>query len=461
MGVVFRYVGLVVLFSHFAVSAAVQLEDAARQETGTFQLTPGTVELHAELVLPVTAHDLKIDGTGVKIHFAADFHGRAAIVIPGGHDIKISGLSIDGNRAGIHHPAQGLAPWNIPFAKFTRDNGILAENVSGLEITAAAFHEIAGFAILVNASDKVRINSVTVSDSGSKNAKNRNNASGGILLEEGTRHFEVSGCDLQRVLGNGIWTHSLYTSPRNSDGQIAGNTIVEVARDAIQVGHGTRIGVGKNRGARIGYPTSAVDVEAEAAPCAIDTSGNTDTTRYTDNDFEEVNGKCIDLDGFHDGEVRDNSCINHQERDAYPNANNAIVMNNSNPDMQTRNILVWGNRVEGFLYSGMLVIGSGHRISHNHFLQLNMAHCNQTAERYGCLYFHGEPDLLRSGIYLRAKMERPADTRNNEIEDNEMSGFGIGSRCVVAGPGVDSSLDRIARNVCTDDAPVNARLLVP
>jgi hypothetical protein len=58
-------------------------------------------------------------------------------------------------------------------------------------------------------------------------------------------------------------------------------------------------------------------------------------------------------------------------------------------------------------------------------------------------------------------MERPADTRNNEIEDNEMTGFGIGSRCVVAGPGVDLSLDRIARNVCSDDAPVNARLLVP
>ncbi len=457
MVVMFR-VAVLVLFPSFVFGAATRLEDLSRQETGSFQLTPGTVELHQELVFSAAAHDLNIDATGVTIHLSSDFNGRAALVIPGGRDIKISGILVDGNRAGIHHPAQGLAPWNLPFAKFTRDSGILAENVSGLEITGAAFREIAGFAILVNNSEKVRINGVRVSDSGSKNAKGRNNASGGILLEEGAHHFEISGCDLHNVLGNGIWTHSLYTSPRNSDGQITGNTIVEVARDAIQVGHGTRVEVTKNRGGRIGYPTSAVDVEAEAAPCAIDTSGNTDVTRYIENDFEEVNGKCIDLDGFHDGEVRDNSCINHQERDAYPNANNAIVMNNSNPDMQSRNILVWGNRVEGFLYSGMLVVGSGHRISHNHLLQLNLAHCNETAQRYGCLYFHGEPDLLRSGIYLRSKMDRPADTRNNEIEDNEMSGYGIGSRCVVAGPGVNLTLDRIVRNVCTDDRPVDALL---
>ena len=451
-------VALLLLFPPLMYGTTTRLDDIVHQATGSFQLTPGTVEVHSELVLPIAAHDLKIDGTGVTIHFASDFTGRAAIVIPGGRNIRISGLSVDGNRAGIHHPAQGLAPWNVPFAQFTRDNGILAIEVSGLEITAGKFHDIAGFPILVNASDKVRIDGVEVSDSGSRNAKNRNNGTGGILLEEGTNHFEITGCLLNRVLGNGIWTHSLYTSPRNSDGQIAGNTIVEVARDAIQVGHATRVIVSKNRGSRIGYPTAAVDVEAEAAPVAIDTAGNTDITRYASNDFEEVNGKCIDLDGFHDGEVRDNSCINNQERDAYPNANNAIVMNNSNPDMQSRNILVWGNRVEGFLYTGMLVIGSGHRISHNHFLQLNLAHCNETAERYGCLYFHGEPDLLRSGIYLRSKMERNADTRNNEIEDNDMSGYGIGSRCVVAGPGVDAAANRIARNVCTDDRPVNAGL---
>lgn len=433
-----------------------RVQDLPQSLTGVVRLASGTVDLHQEVVLTAAAHDLEIDGTGVELRLAPDFKGRAAIVIPGGRNIRISGLKVDGNRAQIHHATEGLAPWNLPFAKFTKDNGILAENVTGLDLDGIQFHDVAGFPILVNGSSGVRVRGIHIADSGSKNAKGRNNATGGILFEEGTRDFSATECDLRNVLGNGIWTHSLYTSPRNEKGDISNNKIAEVARDAIQVGHGLNVTVSKNSGGLVGYPAEAVDVEAEAAPVAIDTSGNTENSRYLDNNFEEVNGKCMDLDGFHDGEVRNNSCLNHRERDAYPNANNAIVMNNSNPDMQSRNILLWGNRVEGFLYSGLLVIGSGHRIVHNHLLRLNMAHCNETAARYGCLYFHGEPDMLRSGIYLRSHMHRAADTRDNEIEDNELSGYGIGSRCVVAGPGVQAALNRIERNDCSDDAPVNA-----
>ena len=71
----------------------------------------------------------------------------------------------------------------------------------------------------------------------------RNNASGGILLEEGTRDFEVRECIVRRVRGNAIWTHSNYFSPRNDGGVIAGNAIEDVARDAIQVGHATNMRV--------------------------------------------------------------------------------------------------------------------------------------------------------------------------------------------------------------------------
>ena len=48
-------------------------------------------------------------------------------------------------------------------------------------------------------------------------------------------------CDLRNIRGNGIWTHSLYTSPRNGGGLIADNHFVSVARDAIQVGHATQV----------------------------------------------------------------------------------------------------------------------------------------------------------------------------------------------------------------------------
>jgi hypothetical protein len=136
-------------------------------------------------------------------------------------------------------------------------------------------------------------------------------------------------------------------------------------------------------------------------------------------------------------------------------------MNNSNPDMQSKNILVWGNKLDGFIYGGLALIGTGHRVSHNHFTHLNMAHCNEDAARYGCLYAAGEPDLLRSGIYLREKAHRKVVTRDNTIEDNEISGFGMSSKCVVVGPGVDAAQNRISNNQCTDDVTVSAGLVLP
>ncbi len=49
-------------------------------------------------------------------------------------------------------------------------------------------------------------------------------------------------------------THSLYTSPRNGPGTITGNRFTQIGRDAIQVGHATRVRVDGNSGSRIGYP---------------------------------------------------------------------------------------------------------------------------------------------------------------------------------------------------------------
>ena len=103
----------------------------------------------------------------------------------------------------------------------------------------------------------------------------RNNATGGILLEEGTRDFTVTRCDLRNVRGNGIWTHSLATAPQNRDGLIASNHFERIGRDAIQVGHGTRVRVEDNTGSEIGYPLEDVDMEDLATPVAIDTAGDT------------------------------------------------------------------------------------------------------------------------------------------------------------------------------------------
>ena len=54
-----------------------------------------------------------------------------------------------------------------------------------------------------------------------------------------------------------------------------------IGRDALQLGHATRVRIEQNTGARIGYPVEAVDVENQGIPIAIDTAGNVDQSEYT------------------------------------------------------------------------------------------------------------------------------------------------------------------------------------
>ncbi len=153
--------------------------------------------------------------------------------------------------------------------------------------------------------------------------------------------------------------------------------------------------------------------KAAASPVAIDTAGNVDRSVYAGNRFEEVNGKCIDLDGFHHGEVLDNACINRGSADDYPHGHYGIVFNNSNPDMQSEEVTVARNVIDGAKFGGIFVLGSRNRILGNVLRNLNLAHCNDSGAKYGCLYYSTEPDLLRSGIYLGSHAARPAPARGN------------------------------------------------
>jgi Right handed beta helix region len=428
----------------------------ALQATGTVHLPPGVYEITREIELRPNSHDLVIDGTGATLRLGPNFIGRAAFVCLNGRNIAFRNLTVEGNRDTSSKSAE-LAPSDVAFSRFTVGNGLLIDESNGVNVDASHFAHIAGFAVLVNHSRQVHITGVHVADSGSENLRHRNNSTGGILLEEGTSGFEVTGCELTNVRGNGIWTHSLYTSPRNTKGHISGNKIVHVGRDAIQVGHATDITVEHNAGAEIGYPVETVDVESRATPVAIDTAGNVDASTYRDNHFEEVNGKCIDLDGFHDGEVSGNSCANHEPRTSYPQGNFGIVLNNSNPDMRSKNVRIVDNTIDGWLYGGIVVIGTGHTIRGNHLLRLNLAHCNDEAARFGCLYLGGEPDVLRSGIYLRKGNHRPDPATGNHIENNEISGYGMSHHCIGVGPGVAVQSNVIDGNECTDEGDVVAR----
>ncbi len=423
--------------------------------SGAVELSSGVYELTEPWHIPGGASELVIRGQGAStiLRAAADFQGSALIVARDAANVTIQNLVLDGNRAALGRPA-GLPPSDVPFIDFTSNNGIAAATVNGLSVHDVTFREIAGFAVLTAACTNVRINQVEAVDSGSRNELGRNNTTGGILLEEGTAGFAVTNSRFERLLGNGIWTHSLYTSPRNRDGVIRGNRFQEIARDAIQAGHATGIVVESNTGTRIGYPVAAVDVEGGGIPVAIDTAGNVDRSVYARNTFTEINGKCIDLDGFHNGEVVSNTCINEKPASDYPFGHYGIVMNNTNPDMQSEDILIEGNHIEGMKFGGVFVIGSGHHIVRNRLLNLNTAGCNESAAQFGCSHFPGEPDLLQSGIYLGQRAERPAVARDNLIEGNTVTGHRMASRCVGFAPEVSPEENRIGANTCRDEIEV-------
>jgi hypothetical protein len=421
----------------------------ATQTTGVIQLPPGVIEVSSELRLAPGAHDLEIVGVGTVFKAARDFKGRAILVAENAHSIRFRGFSIDGNRAAFDQPME-MAPSENAFRIFYSHNGILLDRVEGAEIFDVQFAAIPSFAVIVSRSSKIRIKGVLVEDSGTRNAKGRNNTTGGIVIEEGSSNFEVRESRFRRIRGNGLWTHSLYTSPRLHDGVFAANRFEQIGRDAIEVGAASNVRVEENTGDHIGYPPEAVDVENMGTPVAIDTAGNVDQTIYARNKFEEIDGKCIDLDGFHDGSVVENQCVNRGSPASYPYGHFGIVMNNTDPNMHSENIEIRGNVIDGTKFGGLFLMGSGHRVTGNSFLHLNKAECNENAKQFGCIYKADEPTMLESGIYLSKGVVRMEEVRGNVIRDNTISGHRMKTRCIAAGPGVSLKENSMGANTCED-----------
>jgi hypothetical protein len=125
-------------------------------------------------------------------------------------------------------------------------------------------------------------------------------------------------------------------------------------------------------------------------------------------------------------------------------------MNNSNPDMQSRNIRIVENVIDSPLFGGIFVIGTGHRIERNRLVNVDAAHCNESAAKFGCYYGTGDPDLLRSGIYLGRGADRPAPAEGNVIEGNTISGYGMEAHCIGSAPDVSAEKNEIRGNVCRE-----------
>ncbi len=424
------------------------IAEGARQ----VELPAGVLELTREIVIPASVSQLQIAGSpqGTTLRLADGFRGKAAIFVQGARGVKLSGFSVDGNQAKLAKPI-GVPPPGVAFLGFYSANGVAADGARDLTLENIRFREMPAFAVLVARSRRVNMERLTVEHSGSRDGANRNNTTGGILLEEGTWGFSVNDSDFLYVSGNGVWTHSNSGSERNADGSIQRNHFDDIGRDAILVGSASRVVVAGNTGVRIGYPFDAVDAEGGARPAGIATAGNVDRSTYAGNRFEELNGECIELDGFHHGEVLGNSCVNRGGAGDYPNGYYGIVFGNSNPDVESREVRVAGNVVTGAKFGGILVLGEAHVITNNQLTHLDQAGCSGAPSQPGCLYNREEPDIFSAGIYLGGDAGHAA--RHNLVRGNIVSGAGMSGRCVMAAPGVSLKENTVEENQCLEEAP--------
>lgn len=410
----------------------------------------GVHEIHREIEVA------RLDVAGAQgvtvLRAASDFTGRALLVVRCAKAVRLERVTFDGNRAQLEQRA-GFPPSNVTFAEVTRANAVLIEDSDDVVVSGVQFREVASYALLVRKCRNVRIRGVAVKDSGSRLENGRNNGTGGILVEDGTTQFSVTDSRFVRIRGNGVWTHSRLEATRNADGLIRGNMFDTIGRDAVQVGHSQRVRVEANSMARVGYPHEVVDAEGGGIPVGVDTAGNVSESTYTRNTMTEVNGKCVDLDGFHHGEVSFNTCRNAGRAEDYPNGHYAIVFNNNNPQMKSERVSVHDNRIDGMKFGGVFLLGREHRIERNTMTRLNLAGCPESHAKYQCLYFPGQPDLLSSGIYLgvsAADWSRQEPASGNLIKDNTISGHGMSRRCVMRAPAVSESANTVERNSCRE-----------
>jgi hypothetical protein len=431
------------------LSPEAQLREAlTKQSMGVIRLPSGDTVISEPIQLPIGAMEMEVRGSdNSRIVASKDFKGSALFIVENAKNILFADFTIDGNRGELAKPFE-IAPPENAFRIWYPNNGILVDQVEGVRIEHVEFRNVVHFPVLVSRSSGVRIRNVRVENSGALNAKGRNNLSGGILLEEGTSDFEVRNSTFKNIRGNGLWTHSLLTSPQLLDGVFSENHFEVIGRDAIQVGHAKRVKVEANTGREIGYPIEVVDVENGGTPVAIDTAGDVPGSQYVRNHFDEINGKCIDLDGFHEGVVLDNSCINRFTAADYPNGHFGIVMNNTNPQTHSNDIEMSGNLIDGTKYGGLFMMGSNNHITNNRFVNLNLASCNESSPT--CIYKADEPQMLQSGIYIGKGVARMEETKGNVIRGNTITGHKMSTRCVTTAPGIAAGANTVESNTCRD-----------
>jgi len=389
------------------------------------------------------AHDLDIVGSGTILKATDQFNGRAILVIDAARNVRLRDFTLDGNRIGLEKQMDA-PPVDASLRDYFPNSGVLLDRVQGAEVSNLTLANFPNLAIVASRAFKVRMHHLHVEDNGSLDQRRHNNGSGGIAFEDGTVEFEVRSSTFRRLRGNALWTRSVPGAPRQENGIFAANRFDAIGHTAVLIGNASKMRVEENTGASIGYPAEAVD--PQTPPSALAATGNVDHSTYAKNQFEEVNGRCINLDGFHDGIVIRNQCADRRLPSEYPFGDIGIVMSNTDPAVDPANVELTGNVIDGSKYGGLLLIGHGHRVMGNQFEHLNKALCDGK----NCPEPKEDPKLLESGIYFGRGGARPSPARANTVRDNTISGYKMKTRCIGAAPGVSLQANTLAANACSD-----------
>ncbi|MCW5966308.1 MAG: right-handed parallel beta-helix repeat-containing protein [Bryobacterales bacterium] len=149
----------------------------------------------------------------------------------------------------------------------------------------------------------------------------------------------IEDSEFERISGHAIWGHGYGFQTLNEAITVRRNRFTDIGMDAVLVANAQRAVVEENQFLRIGYVSSSagelprpawypgmrLDGMDNIPAVGIDTSGLVRDSVYRKNHMRNVNGHCIDLDGFTRGDVVDNTMRVSGREDAWNYVNDQVT----------------------------------------------------------------------------------------------------------------------------------------
>jgi parallel beta-helix repeat protein len=239
-----------------------------------------------------------------------------------------------------------------------RNTGITIHgNTSNVRLEDLEIQHTGGYAILIDARygsiSNVEMRRLHLRDNrphlfGNPNDLRYGSWTGGIHYQNDGRDLEfarhalrgltIEDSTFERISGHAIWGHGYGFQTLNEDVVIRRCQFTDIGLDGVLIGNTRRAVVEHNHFHRIGYtprngggrprpawfPGFREDRADNIPAVGIDTSGLVSESVYQGNTMLNVNGNCIDLDGFTRGDVLHNSMQVSGRADAWNYINDLV-----------------------------------------------------------------------------------------------------------------------------------------